>query len=90
MKVVMSIRFPVDQHQKIIEAAEQHTAGNPADLVRQAVAQYLENLDGGGLEARLTARLEAVAAQLPVAMADEIETRARARKAARQQQEGSQ
>lgn len=75
MKTVMSIRFPVDQHLSILTAAHRHANGNPAELVRRAVSEHLERLDGGGLESRLSALLEAMAATLPTAIVDEIERR---------------
>ena len=92
MKTVMSIRFPTEQHQAIIKAAELHNNSNPAELVRRAVAEHLEKLNGGGLEARIAARLEALASNLPAvvaqATADEIETRRRAALAAKHAREG--
>lgn len=80
MKTVMSVRFD-EQTVKKIQAAAEDSSTTPASLIRKAVGEFLENLNGEGLEARLAARLAAV----PQAVADEIEARADARRAAKLQ-----
>jgi len=77
MKTVVSVRFSGEQQAGIQKQAE--TRGTtPAAIVRKAVDEFLENSNGGGLEARLASRLEALAAALPRGVADEIEARRRA------------
>jgi hypothetical protein len=90
MKTVISVRFSQQQQEGIQKTAEAQGT-TPAGLIRAAVDQLLENATGGGLEARLAARLEALSAALPHGVADEIETRRRAAleaKAAREAKAG--
>jgi len=91
MKTVMSVRFN-EQTVKKIQAAAEDSSSNPAALIRKAVEEFLENLNGEGLEARLAARLEALTAALaalPAAVADEIEARRKAALAAKQAREAA-
>lgn len=81
---VVSVRFDEKTVAEIQAAAEQQ-ASNPAALIRQAVAVYLENLDGGGLEGRLASRLETLPQATAQAVADEIERRRIAARAAREE-----
>lgn len=93
MKTVISVRFSQQQQEGIQRQAEDQGT-TPAALIREAVDQFLENANGEGLEARISARLEALAATLPQAAAqataDEIESRRKAALAAKQAREASQ
>lgn len=93
MKTVVSVRFS-EQQQEGIQKTAAARGTTPAALIREAVDQFLENANGEGLEARLAARLESLAAALPaavaVAVADDIEARKRAALAAKQAREAAQ
>ena len=92
MKTVISVRFS-DEQQAGIQRQAEARGTTSASIIRKAVDDFLENEDGGGLEARISARLEAMAAQLPAtvaqATAHEIECRRRAAMAAKQAREAS-
>jgi len=92
MKTVISVRFSQQQQEGIQRQAEDQGT-TPAALIREAVDQFLENANGEGLEARISARLEALAATLPQAAAqataDEIESRRKAALAAKQARESA-
>ena len=87
----MSVRFD-EQIVKKIQAAAEGQGSNPAALIRKAVDEFLENLNGEGLEARIATRLEALAARLESNLASRTAAEFQARLDARRakQQEGGQ
>lgn len=91
MKTVMSVRFD-EQTVKKIQAEAEGQGTTPASLIRKAVGEFLENLNGESLEARLADRLEALAVRLESNLAtltaSEFQARLDARRA--KHQEGGQ